>query len=67
MSIAPDSEVILQKLVSVTLNILISTSTYCHTAIILISVFLAILDSDLCSCYLSTTQPLTKKQKMCVL
>ena len=48
-----DSEVILQRLVSVTLNILISTFTYCHTAIILILIFLATLDSVLYSCYLS--------------
>ena len=48
-----DSEVILQRLISVTSDILISTSTCCYTAIILISIFLAILDSDLCSCYLS--------------
>ena len=50
---SPDSEVILQRLVSVTLNILISTSICCYTAVILISIFLAILGSDLCSCYLS--------------
>ena len=50
-----DSEVILQRLVSVTLNIQISTSIYCHTAVILISIFFTILDSDLYSCYLSTT------------
>ena len=55
MGIASDSEVILQRLVSVTLNILISTSTYCHTAIILIFIFLTILGSILYSCYLSTT------------
>ena len=52
---ASDSEVILQRLVSVTLNILISTSTYYHTAIILIFIFLAILGSVLYSCYLSIT------------
>ena len=53
MSIASDSEVILQRLISVTSDILISISTYYHTAIILISIFLIILDSDLCSYYLS--------------
>ena len=55
MSIAPDSRVILQRLVSVTSDILINTFTYCHTTIILISIFLAILDSDLHSCYLPIT------------
>ena len=52
MDIASDNGVILQRLVSVTSDILISISTCCHTAIILISIFLAILGSDLCSCYL---------------
>ena len=55
MSMASDSEVILQRLISVTSDILISTSTCYHTAIILISIFLTILDFDLCSCYLSIT------------
>ena len=59
MSMASDSGVILQRLVSVTSDLLISTSTCCHTAIILISIFLAILGSDLCSCYLPTTPTLT--------
>ena len=54
-----DSEVILQRLVSITLNLLISISTCYHTAIILISIFFAILDSNLCSYYLSIILTLT--------
>ena len=53
MDIASDSEEVLQRLVSVTSDILMSTSAYYYTAIILIFIFLAILDSDLYSCYLS--------------
>ena len=55
MSMASDSEVILQRLVSVTLNILINTSVadillsyYYHSSIIT-------LGSDLYSCYLPIT------------
>ena len=63
MSMASDSEVILQRLISVTSDILISTSTCCHTAIILIFIFLAILDSVLYSCYLSITSTSDSKIK----
>ena len=54
MNIAFNSEEVLQRLVSVTSDILISTFACYYTAIILISIFFAILDFDLYSCYLST-------------